>query len=62
MERRIKLTDDDLKIIANSLEDTHSSAIDTKRDLEESQIPEQDAFIEQVAHLMHEFKDRIEPV
>jgi hypothetical protein len=61
MERRIKLTDDDLRIIADSLENTRDSAIDTKRDLTDpTELATHGEFIDRVAMLEAEFRDRIE--
>lgn len=60
MERRIKLTDEDLGIIADALENERDSAIDTKRDLSPSELPEHEAYIERVAMLEAEFRSRIE--
>lgn len=60
MERRIKLSTEDLGIIAQSLEDTRDSAIDAKRELDPTELAEQIEYIDQVGRLMFEFKERYE--
>ncbi len=61
MERRIKLTDDDIGIIANSLEETRDNAIATFRKLkDESAMAEMNVFIDRVGLILEDFRDRLD--
>lgn len=59
MERRIKLTDEDLEIIAEALDMRRDSAIDTKRELSPEELPEHEEYIDRLAFLQGEFESRI---
>lgn len=61
MERRITLTDEDIGIVVNSLEETRDNAITALRKFkDESAITEQNAFIDKVGIILEDFRDRLD--
>ncbi len=60
MERRIKLTDEDIGIIVNSLSDSRDNAIAVKRESKATDTSDQDAYIDRIGMILGDFQSRLE--
>ena len=61
MERRITLTDEDIGIVVNSLEETRDNAITALRQFkDERAVAEQNMFVDKVGRILEDFRDRLD--